>query len=165
MTRPNRQTAQQRLYILLGLLLAANLLLWGNKFVVALPAGALYSSGTAIGKDGAPLQYFDMLEFKREHFNYGLIIPLDGESSVIQTTGIAYHGLRGQFIVKLKGANSFGPSLLGKMLLNNNLIFDYSYLMVDGAKLSLLPMKEKFEGQCYYLLYRKRPYCGSAVQN
>lgn len=151
---------KQRLLILLVALGTANLLVWGAKWVAGFPAGALYSTGTVYTADGTRVKFSGKLEFKGNHFNLWTRAHWNGKSNSMYEVGSVTHGALGEFNVQLESASSFGPPVLAEVELDDELAFSRVSMQGGLDKMSMLPLVGDFNELCYYLLYRKRVYCG-----
>jgi hypothetical protein len=163
MKLPARIIEQKRLLLLLLLLLGVgNLLTWGGHEWSGFPTGALHSSGTAFARDGTVLRFTGRVEFKGKHFNNGVKVEWNGKTNVMQEVGTADRGLLGDLKIYIEDSTSIGPWLLKDVELDSELSLERSYMQTKKAKLNFLPLRGEFSGRCYYLLYRKKVYCGSS---
>lgn len=154
--------AHKKIIVLMLIVLGfANVVVWGGNAYKYLPTKTLYSSGVFFSTDGILVRFSDRLTLKSKDFNYSIKYSWAGKNNSMQEVGVASFGLRGDVVFEVNKSSSFGSNILNELDLDEDIIFNRTYMQSGVAKLSVLPLLGEFKGICYYLVNSKKVYCGT----
>lgn len=150
------------LLLTLGLL---NALVWGTRSVADQSPVNYYSTGTAFSSDGTVLRFSDKFQMKAKAFSFSAKYIWNNKINTMQEIGTTQRGLWGDVQLTVNSTSSFGPSLLGEVELDDELLLTRSYMQSGQATMNILPLTGDFAGLCYYLIYMHKVYCGTNNAN
>lgn len=146
---------------LIILLFLSNLLVWGAG--THIPMYTLYSSGTVFSNDGKAIGFSERTMLNLARLSHSIRLNWDGKSTTAQFTGDASHGWLGEIDISIQDSSTFGTSLVDGVQLDEDVLFNLSYLQSGHASLKLLPLPVDLNGQCFYLIYLQKVQCGSST--
>lgn len=149
-----------RVIAMLFILVASNVVVWGGVVKVR-PTGSLYSSGVLFSSDGAAINFSDRLDFKKNTFTYSVKYTWNGKVNSMQEVGTFDNDLLGGINIEVSKSSSFGSNLLNELDLDDDAIFNRSYMQSGRAKLFALRLPDEFGNYCYYLMFSEKIFCGA----
>lgn len=146
---------------LILILALANIAFWGRQIGAPIPAYTLYSSGTTFSLDGEAVNFSERMMLNHEKISYAIKVNWAGKIHTAQHTGKVSQGFRGELNIFLQDSSSFGASLIDEAQLDEDILFNRSYLENGHAELKFLPVPVDIDGRCFYLIYMQRVQCGA----